>query len=362
MSFNHTHYVPCLRWKQGEYLAVSELPNMTKHAVTPLIEAPEIGWDFERGKEAKTIDEHLAPFAKRVHDKWGRHDCFIDLHCIDPDKRMATGTHPVCFVFDRLREIKCSAIPVTGLDRDYAYQQEIRDVLARDESGICVRITIEQAAKSSFKHDLGALLSTLDTDASDCALVLDLGTPNFLPLEGFSRAIQNIVRAFPDLNNWQTFTILGTSFPETMAGIRMRGDLVPRYEWRLYKILVANFREAGLRLPSFGDYAISHPKVLDMDMRIVKPNATIRFTIDDGWYIVKGKNVRDYGYEQFHELSEQVLVSRYFRDSPVSWGKEYIRQCARRRAKRGNLAKWLQVGTNHHIMKVIQDIASFYAS
>jgi hypothetical protein len=99
-----------------------------------------------------------------------------------------------------------------------------------------------------------------------------------------------------------------------------------------------------------------------MDMRIVKPNATIKFTIDDGWYIVKGNNVRDYGYEQFHELSKQVLASRYYRDSTFSWGKEYIRQCANRRAKRGNLTKWVQVGTNHHVEKVVQDIANFYAS
>ena len=334
MGFDHTHYMPCLRWKQGEYLAVSQLPNATKHALTPLIEVPEIGWDFEKGKEAKAIDEHLAPFAKRVHDKWGRRDCFIDPHLIGPTERMAAGMHPVCFVFHTLRERMCSPILVTGLDRDDGYQREVRDGLAQSGSRVCLRIKIEQAGKSSFRNDLNALLSTLGIHANNCDLILDLGTPNFVPIEGFCVTIQSIVRAFPCLNDWQTFTILGTSLPETMAGIRTGGEVVPRYEWRLYKMLVDSFREAGLRLPSFGDYAISHPRTIDMDMRIVRPNATIRFTIDDSWYIAKGNNVRDYGYEQFHRLSEQILASRYYRDSTSSWGKEYIRQCANKSAKR----------------------------
>jgi hypothetical protein len=198
--------------------------------------------------------------------------------------------------------------------------------------------------------------------ASDCDLILDLGAPNFVPPEGFSKIIQNIVCGLPYLSNWQTFTILGTSFPPTMAGIKRGGEVVPRYEWRLYKMLVASLRKANLRLPTFGDYTISHPQVLDMDMRLLKPNATIKFTIDEGWYIAKGNNVKDYGYQQFHGLSEHVLASRHYRDSTFSWGKEYIRKCANRSAKRGNLTKWVQVGTNHHIAKVTEDIASFYAS
>ncbi|MDD5019905.1 MAG: hypothetical protein PHS61_05750, partial [Candidatus Omnitrophica bacterium] len=76
MAFGYSHYVPCLRWKTGEYGAILKLNNMAKQALTPLIEVPEIGWDFEEKREKKTIDQLLAPFAKRVHDKWGTPPCF----------------------------------------------------------------------------------------------------------------------------------------------------------------------------------------------------------------------------------------------------------------------------------------------
>jgi hypothetical protein len=329
------------------------------------MEAPEIGWDFENETEARTIDEHLAPFAERVHKKWGCSPCFVDFNLIGPDERMDTGIHPVRFVFDRLQDLKCSGIPVTGLDRDHAYQQETRDVVTQNRSGVCLRITIEQAAKNSFREDLDILLATLNTDVSNCGFILDLGTPNFEPVEGFSAVIQAIVSRLPYLGNWRIFTILGTSFPDTMASIRKGGEVVPRYEWRLYKKLAANFQEARLRLPTFGDYAISHPQVLQLDMRKVKPSATIRYAVDNAWYIVKGENVRDekFGkFKQYRGLSKKIVDSRYYFGSTFSWGDYYIWECANGTGNTGNLMMWRQVGTNHHIEKVTQDIANFYAS
>jgi hypothetical protein len=362
MNFDYFHYVPCLRWKQGEYQAVFRLPPAIKRMFTPLIEIPEIGWDFENETEAKTIDEHLAPFAKRVHEKWGRQPCFVDLNLIGSDEQMVTGIHPVRFVFDKLRERVCPAIPVTGLDKNSVYQREVKNIMTKNKTGVCLRIKIEQAAKNSLKNDLDSLLSRLKVKSKNCDFIIDLGAPNFVPLDGFSKIIQAIISKLPYLNDWRTFTLLGTSFPESMGSVKKGGEIVPRYEWKLYKKLVNDLKIAGLRLPTFGDYAINHPKELELDWRVVKPAATIRYTIKEGWYIIKGDSVRDYGFEQYHDLSQNVSASRYYCGPTFSWGDGYIQTCTNRNAKTGNLSTWRQVGTNHHVVKVIQDIASFYAS
>lgn len=65
MNFDHRYYIPCLRWKQGEHQAVLRLPNTIKNEFTPLIEIPELGWDFEEKKEKKTVDELLSDFAQK---------------------------------------------------------------------------------------------------------------------------------------------------------------------------------------------------------------------------------------------------------------------------------------------------------
>jgi hypothetical protein len=362
--FDHKQYIPCLRWKMGEYQAVLRLSDTAKKTITPLIEVPEFGWDFEKGEQAKTIDEHLTPFSKRVRDKWGKSPCFVDMNLIfeNGSERMQKGMHPVKFIFDNLRDMQCFAIPVTGLDRGETYQQEIKKTLTKNKSSICFRITIEQAAKNSFKRSLDSLLSELEIRPNDANFVLDLVTPNFVPLDGFVKVIQVIIGRLPYLKDWRTFSIIGTSFPETMGGIRQGIEVVPRYEWQLYKKLIATFTEAKLRLPSFGDYAISHPNVLKMDMRRVKPSATIRYTIDDSWCLVKGKNVKDFGLTQFYELSHNLANSRHYFDSTFSYGDKYIKDCADKKVGNGNLTTWRQVGTNHHIEKVTCDIANFYAS
>jgi hypothetical protein len=347
----------------GEYQAVGRLTDTTKSVFTPLIEVPEIGWDFKEKKLKKTIDEHLSDFVlKKIYKNWGDSFCFIDLNLISPSERMVNRFHPVKSLFNELRNVGCSAIPVTGFDRDEPYQQEVRNVLNQNKSGVCIRMKIQQAAKESLKGDVDSLLSRLKVKPESCDLIIDLGAPNFLPLDGLSKVIQNIVSNLPNLNDWRTFTVIGTSFPETMASIKKGGEVVPRYEWQLYKSLINNFRKSNLRLPSFGDYAISNPKVIEQDMRMLKPSATIRYTIDNGWYIVKGKNYKDHGLKQYHELSRQVLCSKYFFGTTFSWGDNYIQECANRSDRPGNLTTWRQVGTNHHIVKVIRDISNFYAS
>lgn len=72
MSFDHHRYVPCLRWKQGEYQAMLRLSEPAKDFITPLIEVPEIGFDFAKGRPSKTVDDHLEPFAKRVTKKMAK--------------------------------------------------------------------------------------------------------------------------------------------------------------------------------------------------------------------------------------------------------------------------------------------------
>jgi len=350
----------------GEYQGIWRLPDSIKKMFTPLIEIPEIGWDFKEKKENKTIDEHLSDFAlKKIYKKWGNSSCFVDLNLIDPSERMTKGTHPAKFLFRELRKAGCSAIPVTGLDRDKAYQQAVKIISTKCKSGVCLRISIEEAAKNSFQKDIDYILSELDIQIGNSNMILDLGTPNFQPLDGFSKAIQMIVSKIPYLKKWRTFSIIGTSFPETMASIKKGGEIVPRYEWQLYKRLIDGMNKSNLRLPTFGDYAISHPNVLRLDMRVVKPSATIRYAIDDGWFIVKGENVRDekYGkFKQYRGLSKTVVNSQHYYGPTFSWGDKYISECADGNGKTGHLPMWRQVGTNHHIEKVVQDIASFYDS
>ena len=57
MKFDHTHYVPWLRWKQGEYQAIKKLSSEEKMKMTPIIELPEFGYDHEKNEDFKKMSK-----------------------------------------------------------------------------------------------------------------------------------------------------------------------------------------------------------------------------------------------------------------------------------------------------------------
>jgi hypothetical protein len=361
MNFDCRHYVPCLRWKQGEYQAALQLSETARSVITPLIEVAERGFDFETGVSKKTLDQHLALFVKRLESKWRHQPCFVDLNCIKPRERMADGRHPVHYVFDELRARGCAAIPVTGLARDAAHQEAIFQVVAKYRPGLCLRLDIAEAAKPNLKAAIDALFAkTVSPNESD--LIFDLGAPNFVPIEGFAKAVEALLRRLPYLSSWRTFTLMGTSFPPSMAEIKTSPVSITRNEWLLYKSVATNLSKAKFRVPSFGDYCINYPNVLPMDMRLLKPSATIRYATDDAWFIVKGPNVRDNQFGQYRNHCRTVMTSGYYFGEDFSAADKYISECSKGAESTGNLTTWRWVGTNHHLEVVARAISSFYAT
>ncbi|MGA1824151.1 MAG: beta family protein [bacterium] len=363
MSVGLEQYVPCLRWKQGEYQALLRLAPAIKDVLVPLIEVSEIGFDFETRTYKKKVDDHLSPFARRVRGKWGVRSCFVDMHLIEAAQRMATGEHPFTAVFNDLRLKGVSAIPVVRLEQDTACRNAIEAIISKDERSLCLRINIEEAAKPDLAFDLKKLLHNYRQKVEDCDLILDLGTPSFDPIEDFGEVLKTIISKIPHIEKWRSFALIGTAFPSSMAEVK-RGELSikPRSEWKLYRFLIDKFQSSGIRIPIFGDYGINHPDVLEVDMRIVKPSATIRYTIDDNWLIVKGANVRDNGFGQYRQLCQDIISSKYFFGPAYSKGDKYIDDCAKGTARTGNLTTWRWIGTNHHVTKVVEDVANLLGS
>lgn len=363
MNFDHNHYVPCLRWKMGEYQAVMRLSPAAKCALTPMIDIPEIGWDFDTRTEAKSLDEHLAKFAPRVQEKWGTQPCFVDGRLLPPAGTMATGLHAMPAIFDALRVQGCQAVPVTGPERATEYQIAIREIVARDRRGVCLRIPLEWALGSNTNTDVNRLLNGMDLKYGDAHLVLDMGAPaNFEPIPGFARLVQNAIGRISHLRQWRTFTLLGTSFPKTMGDVKAGATILARSEWLLYKQVLTGLQGVGLRFPAFADYVVQHPDVWQVDMRKVKPSASIRYSANDIWFILKGSSVRDNGLGQYKDMCKAIVSSAHFSGERYSCGDRYIADCAKGTQKPGSLPMWRCVCSNHHLEKVVRDVSNLFAS
>jgi hypothetical protein len=360
-DFSKYVYTPILKWKLGEYQALLRLSNDAKDRVLPLIEIPPIGWDFEKQKQAKTLDQHLAPFGRRLEAKWPKRPIFIDCGLLDPLELMATGQHPLQYAISTAVERGSSAIPVTNVARHSSYQAAVKSCLSDSSTGLCIRVTMDHLGLPDLMSRISSLVGELGADTENLHLIVDLGAPEFEPLADLVGALKAKIATIEDQYPWRTYTLAGTSFPESMGPLETGAQIIPRYEWLLYKLYVSTLSPSE-RVPNFGDYAISHPITPEGDMRILQPSASVRYTMDDAWYVVKGRNVRKYKFGQYVPLCGVVASSTHFCGSGYSEGDDYIVECSQGIASTGTLTTWRWVGVNHHITKVIGDLSNLFSA
>lgn len=228
--------------------------------------------------------------------------------------------------------------------------------------GVCIRlVTDDFADPESFEEDLKGVLENLGVSAERTDILLDLG-----PIDPSQRTAHRIVASqvvnqLPDSRAWRTVTFAATAFPQTMQPFDQDSEnLVERTEWALWKHLKGLAEKEKLqRLPTFGDYTINHPEPVQIDPRVMRMSASIRYTTDEHWLIMRGHWVEKPPYfGQFHELSRDLVDRDEYCGPEFSSGDQYIRDCAAEDVSTGNATTWRRVGTNHHLTFVVNQIAN----
>lgn len=353
--FNHNHYVPILKWKMGEYQALSRLTDLVKAKITPLLEIPPVGFDFETQTKKETLDAHIGDFGKRLKSKWQARPCFVDLKYVATSPLCAGGKHCVEVLFETARAEGCVAIPVVSFNSDPAYVAAVANVARQDRHGVCLRLYLTDFDRPNLGTDIENLLRPAADGWGDCDLVIDLESQSYVPMTVFVTIMQTLMSKVPALNRWRTITIAGTSYPATVAGMQSP-SFIPRMEWQSYRALLPTLGPLG-RIPAFGDYAVAHPDPVELDMRLVKPFAKMRYTVTDHWYYEKGAQVRTHGFGQFQRMCANLVAQPFFAGAGFSAGDAYIADCAAGKVTTGNLSTWVWVSTNHHLTKVVSDLA-----
>jgi hypothetical protein len=358
--FNHRHYVPILKWKMGEYQALQRLSDPVKDLLTPLLEVPPVGFDHESGQDRESIDSHLGDFGRRLKSKWQSRACFVDLKYLPLQTRLAGGRHYVEGVFADARNEGCTATPVVSFANDMPFTTAVAAVNRMDNRGVCLRLGMLDFDRPSLTADISSLLQALGVGWAETDLVVDFGTPNYMPIGAFVRVMQALLAMLPNLNRWRTLTLAGTAYPQSVANLAPPFQIISRYEWMAYRTLV-NQLGRDARIPTFGDYGVAHPDLVELDMRLIKPFAKLRYTIDDAWHIGRGTPVRTHGFGQYQQMCQLLTQQPYFSGTGYSAGDTYIADCAAGRVATGNLSTWVWVSTNRHLTKVVADLATLHA-
>ncbi|MFF2885570.1 beta family protein [Paenibacillus sp. NPDC057967] len=360
--FDQRHYVPIIKWKRGEQVALEKLPHQIKSQFTPLIEIVPITYDYKNDCPKETIDQHLGDFQDQIQNTWeARIPFFIDLDYLDTSDRMQDGRHPLSYIFDEIRSVEFHGIPVTGSNRDVAYQDEVREINRIDNNGVCIRLTDDDFIGT--EQIINTLLTSLDISEAQTDLVIDLGEITTDEVRSSVITTLAVINSISNIHAFRTLTITASAFPSNLSKFVSTGSSgsVPRDEWNVWRTLYAN-RNRITRIPTFGDYTINSPDLVEMDPRLMQIAAGIRYTGKNDYYIFRGVSVRKAGsggWGQAQALCQQIVAHPGYSGNLFSWGDTYIFDCANGAASTGTAETWRRVGTNHHITLVVNELANF---
>lgn len=352
-------YLPILKSKLGEFNALSKLDGQTKEHMMPLFEIVPVEYDQGTRKKPRTLEDHLNLFCVRYEKLWASNQAFIDTHLLETFDLPDNAT-PLDHVFGVLHKKKLSPIPVlimAGPDFQYRAVEIIKILYGLDE--IALRVAPSDVTSPTFENDLEKVLERIEFSSPKCHLIFDLKDSDFSMLEDLSDSIVDILLTFPNLNDWLSFTICGTSFPAASA-IKGPFAIIPRNEWAFYKSLTKKMRAKSINKKiNYGDYSIVAPGYFEFDPSKMSSSANIKYTHDLVWYVTKGKALKKKGdNQQYFGLAKSIIDSKYFLGKEYSLGDAHIQKCANKRTTAGSPGVWNWVGNNHHFTKVVRDLFS----
>lgn len=162
-------YVPILKSKDGELVALRQLDTNSISEVAPLIELQE-----------RSRDSLLNRTLNSIKNSWPIEQSFyLD---IDKDYLLSNGnsTNVYRSAINYLLENNLKVIPVTGLSRSTDFNLMIRDILSCSNNGICIRMQDSDWQNiSTISSTIEELSRSFSLENHDIDLILDYGS--FLP-------------------------------------------------------------------------------------------------------------------------------------------------------------------------------------
>lgn len=352
-------YRPILRFKRGEQTALDNLSHEVKSVTKPLLNFVLTDFDPSPGENFDpAFDARIQKCAVNLNAIWSGYAVAVDLSELDADARCEGGAHPVFQFFSFLMSSSDHALawPVIRFDSDAAYIAAVANVCSQFNVSPVFRITPDDLADADLATWLSDRLSECGAAHSQADFIVDMG---YIHSSGGSIiTARGALAAVPFASSWGDLSLVAGSFPENLSGFAIGHHVITRQEWGVWR---AN-RIAHDRAISYGDYATIHPIVADeaIDPRTMNPTASVRYTFEDSWILIRGHGTRTKGgggFEQFYDHADTIVSLPEYRGETFSFGDEKIMRIHRRQERTGNLENWVSIGVNHHIVEIVGQLA-----
>ena len=220
MILSENMYIPVLSWRVAEYQALLNLRSWVKDRTVPLVCIPEVGFDFDKGKDKKTVNDHVRPFVERYSEKWGARPAWVALHDKIAVDRMNDGSHVFDYIFEGLRSHHAHAIPAVSLTSDSDTVAAAASAIGRDGHGAGIRVRLEDLMDREPGKKVAKLANDLSLPLEEADLIIDLRAPNFEPYETFAKSLIIAINRLDDLSAFRNMVMVSTAIPKSFRELR----------------------------------------------------------------------------------------------------------------------------------------------
>lgn len=333
-------YVPILRWKRGERVALQNVSAAMRQGVVPQFLVPASHY---LGKEANASRAAVTPadkLAEELEDVWGVAPFYLDASAL-PDN--PNGHHPLVDIAASARALGLRLIPSTPVNTATpAYLNAVNVVAAVDHRGAALQVDLAGMASAA------TWIGNWQISINQTDLIADFGDA-VRTVYALGTTIVNAFQSLHAASSWRTVTVAGTSMPENFGGFAAGLHTIPRTEILLWRQLAAAHLPFSV---DYGDYTTVPTNTPPPGIKWGYP-INVRYTLDTDFLICRGVGTTGLGGV---DMDQQLVgharsIVAYPNRNPLvnCWADERINQIAASGAGQSNLEGWVQIGVNRHI-------------
>lgn len=338
-------YVPILKAKEGELIALRHLTSQAKSNLTPLIEL-----------QPRETPELLKRTMTKIEKGWmPTLPLLIDVDRDYLTNSTVAATNNLRDLITGLSAQGFKVIPVTGLRRPARFDSVVSNLVSQNANGICIRLqSLDWQDVSSLNNRLTNHVQGISLQLNQVDLVFDYEP--FLPshLGTITTSAITTINSISNIRQYRNVIVTATAFPSQSIAQPYMVYRFPRSEFQAWTSLVSN---ASIhRKPVFGDYTTVHPVLPDIDYTLgIKVAPKVKYATDSEWLCLRW-DATDYAH--FRNVCDTLVGLPEFSGDTYSWGDGRIAQCATTGAHTGSPREWVSISVNHHLTLVAAQCAS----
>jgi hypothetical protein len=322
-------YVPLLRSKAGEAIALQNLDAAAKQRIFPIIHLAE---------------NVPGTFASRMASAWVGLPLALDGYF---NFAATSSGAQITAVANALTAAGVRVVPSVEVGAPPAYVAVARQIAQANHTGLVVK------SRLGDLPNLLAWLGSIGATPAQADLVVVAGhVPTFGPgtLNPLTiHSLQNL----PTPEAWRSVTLASSAAPKDYATFPLGVNHVPRLDWDLWRAVQP---QVPFQL-DYGDYGVAHPDLTEPPgVAMIRASVSIRYTLDNEWLIMKGRPTSGVNgmpmATQYLGHAQSVVALSGFGGVIPCWGDARIQAIAALATSSGSRQTWVENGVNRHLSLV----------